>query len=249
MSDNPTPREGEPTPDPYADPYAPPANDPAGATAVWSMDDPVGERSQPPPVPLTKPSDAPAPGGYPAPPPPPYGSAPPPPPPAYGSPPPPASPPAPPPVPGGYPGPPQPYGTSQPYGSAQPYGGPAPYGAAQPGYGQQQSAQPYGYQSSYSPVPLTAAQQSARSSAILWTILNGVSTLISSFANLLCLAGTIVAAVAIGRASTDAEGSRRLTKISIWLFAIGWGLIVLFVIGFVLIWGLFLAGSVATGSF
>jgi hypothetical protein len=164
-------------------------------------------------------------------------------------------------------GTPQPYGTTQPYGgqpsgtqpsSGQPYGGqpyggqpygtgqapgtPQPYGT-QPYGTQPYVAQPYGGQYGYQGVATDPEQEKARSSAVLWTVLNGVAIFLCG--NLLAIGGVICAAVAIGKAREDVRASRNLTKWSWILFAAGFVLGLLFwIVYFVVI-----VGMLGTGAF
>ncbi len=119
---------------------------------------------------------------------------------------------------------------SSPYGQ-QPY--------AQEPYPQDPSGQqayayppPHGYGA---PQP-DAEQEKVRSSAILWTVLNGGAIFLC--ANLLAIPGVILAAVAISKARTDVEGARSFVKWSWILFALGFVLAILFVVGLIAFVGL-----------
>jgi hypothetical protein len=148
---------------------------------------------------------------------------------------------------GQQPGAAQPYGqqpgqpTGDPYG-AQPYGA-TPYGQSS-GYGSSaaytSTPQPY----AYGPEPLSPEAEKARSNAILWTILNGVSIFVCG--NLFAIGGVILAALAIGRARDDVQSSRNLTKWSWILFAAGFVLVILLVIGFI---ALVFAGAIGTAQY
>lgn len=148
----------------------------------------------------------------------------------------------------------QPYGQapSQPYGQGEPYGQQYgqqanqqadPYAAPSTGYGQSaeytSTPQPY----AYGPPPLSAEAEKARSNAVLWTVLNVVAVFFC--VNLLSIVGAILAAVAIGRARDDVQSARNLTKWSWILFAIGFAVAALLVIGFVV---LALAGALGTAG-
>lgn len=136
-----------------------------------------------------------------------------------------------------------------PYGQAypqQPYG--APYGRPPEGSGYGQSSpytstpQPYSYGAGGA---LTPEAEKARSNAILWTILNGVAIFLCG--NLLAIPGVVLAAFGISKASTDVSSSRNLTRWSWILFAAGFALWVLLIIGFI---ALGFAGTLAgTGGF
>ena len=117
----------------------------------------------------------------------------------------------------------QPYG-QQPY-SAQPYG-----------------QQPSGYPSSYGAPGLDAEQEKVRSSAILWTILNGAAIFLC--ANLLAIPGVILAAVAIAKARSDVDGARGFVKWSWILFALGFVLAILAVVAVIAFVGLAGFGTV-----
>lgn len=125
-----------------------------------------------------------------------------------------------------------PYGQTppetSPYGQPAYGGAPQPYGAPSQGYGSSAgyttTPQPY----SYGPAPLSPQSEKVRGSAILWTILNGVS--IFACANLGGIIGVILAAIAIGKARDDVAGARRLVTWSwiafiagfvLWILAIG----------------------------
>lgn len=127
-----------------------------------------------------------------------------------------------------------PYGQTPP-SDQQPYAPPPSY--EQQPYGQQQpySAQPYGSYPSYGSPALDAEQEKVRSSAILWTILNGASIFLC--ANLLAVPGVVLAAVAISKARSDVEGARSFVRWSWILFAIGLVGWVLLLIGLVALVG------------
>ena len=127
-----------------------------------------------------------------------------------------------------------PYEQPQSYGQQQPYG---------QGYGQSASytttPQPY----AYGPPPLSPEAEKARSSAVLWTILNGVGIF---FGNLFCIVGVILAAVAIGKARTDVPGARSLVTWSWILFAIGFAVGLLLAIASIV--AFFALGASSLGS-
>jgi hypothetical protein len=131
----------------------------------------------------------------------------------------------------------QPYGQpADPYGSSQPYGAPpsSPYGTPPAGSQPYGTAQPYGgYPPAYPPpgLALDPEQEKARSSAVLWTILNGVAIFLCG--NLLAIGGVICAAIAIGKAREDVAASRNLTKWSWILFAVGFALGAIIAIAYV----------------
>ncbi|MFC5380919.1 hypothetical protein [Aquipuribacter nitratireducens] len=129
----------------------------------------------------------------------------------------------------------QQYGSQQQYGQQQ-YGGQQPYGSEQQ-YGQQQygygatppaSSQPYGYPAPYGAGAGDPEAEKVRSSAVLWTILNGVAIFLCG--NLLAIGGVVCAAVAIGRAREDTQAARGLVRWSWILFAAGFALAILFVL-------------------
>ena len=133
-----------------------------------------------------------------------------------------------------------PYEQPQSYGQPQTYGQQQPYGQ---GYGQSASytttPQPY----AYGPPPLSPEAEKTRSSAVLWTILNGIGIF---FGNLFCIVGVILAAVAIGKARTDVPGARSLVKWSWILFAIGFAMGLLLVIASIV--AFFALGASSLGS-
>ncbi len=159
------------------------------------------------------------------------------------------------------PGPSQnPYGQpTNPYG--QPSGTPDPYPQA---HGEQQAASPYGQQQpygqgygpsasytttpqpyAYGPPPLSPEGEKVRSSAILWTILNGVAIFLC--ANLLSIGGVALAAIAIGKTRDDVQGARNLVKWSWILFAIGFAFWLLIAIGYVVLFVVLGTASLSSG--
>jgi hypothetical protein len=115
---------------------------------------------------------------------------------------------------------------------------PPPYGQAQP-YGQTQSGQQY---PAYGQQPYATGQPAeANGSAIVLTILSGVSLL---FCNILAIASLVVGIVALTKNTTDHEGSRRLTKIGWIVFAVCWGIGILGLIAYVI----FIAAAISNGS-
>ncbi|WP_380165483.1 hypothetical protein [Jannaschia sp. R86511] len=126
----------------------------------------------------------------------------------------------------------------QAYG--QPYGQqPAPYAG---GYGQSapytSTPQPY----AYGPPPLSPEAEKVRSSAILWTVLNGISIFVCF--NVFAIGGVICAAIGIGKARDDVQGARNLVKWSWILFAIGFALGLLLLIGYIV----FVIGVIGTAG-
>jgi uncharacterized membrane protein len=168
----------------------------------------------------------------------------------------------------------QPYGQQAPYGQQQPYGQqPSPYGQQPSPYGQQPGTQqpyggePYGQQVSpygqqgygssapytstpqpyaYGPPPLGPEAEKARSNAILWTILNGVSIFVCG--NLLAIVGVILAAIAINKAREDVQGAKNLTRWSIILFVLGFALWLVLIVILLAFGFLGALGTAATGS-
>ena len=133
-----------------------------------------------------------------------------------------------------------PYGQT-PSSGEQPYTAPPSY--EQQPYGQQPySAQPYGAYPSYGAPALDAEQEKVRSNAILWTILNGAAIFLC--ANLLAVAGVVLAAVAIGKARTDVDGARSFVRWSWILFALGFVFWILLIVGLIAFVGLGTMGAV-----
>ncbi|MFC3687017.1 hypothetical protein [Aquipuribacter hungaricus] len=125
-------------------------------------------------------------------------------------------------------------GVSHPYGQQQPYG---------QGYGQsaQYTSTPQPY--AYGPPPLSPEAEKVRSSAILWTVLNGVAIFLCG--NLLSIVGVILAAVAIGKTRDDVQGARSFVRWSWILLAVGFAFWLLLIIGyvvFIIVLGLGTAG-------
>jgi hypothetical protein len=105
---------------------------------------------------------------------------------------------------------------------------PPPYGQAQP-YGQTQSGQQY---PAYGQQPYATGQPAeANGSAIVLTILSGVSLF---FGNVLAIASLVLGIVALTKNTADHEGSRHLTKIGWIVFAVSWVIGVLAVIAFII---------------
>lgn len=138
-----------------------------------------------------------------------------------------------------------------PYGQQPTYGQQSAYGQ-QPTYGQQPggedpytqppsspyAAQPYAgqpYGQGELGQTLTAEQEKVRSSAILWTILNGI--VIFFCGNLLAIPGVICAGVAISRVRDNVSGARSLVKWSWILFTLGFVLGILFWVGLIALIG------------
>lgn len=124
---------------------------------------------------------------------------------------------------------------SSPYGQ-QPY---AQESYPQDPYPQDPSSQqPYAYPPpyGYGAPQLDAEQEKVRSSAILWTVLNGGAIFLC--ANLLAIPGVILAGVAIAKARTDVEGARSFVKWSWILFTLGFVLAILLVAGLIAFVGL-----------
>jgi hypothetical protein len=104
---------------------------------------------------------------------------------------------------------------------------PAPYGQPTPApYGQQPFPAPYGQQQSGQQFPVygqppqgTTQHSPASASAIVLTVLSGVSLI---FCNVLAIASLILGIIAITKNTTDHEGSRRYTKIGWIVFAAAW---------------------------
>jgi len=133
---------------------------------------------------------------------------------------------------------------------------PAPYGQQQqpgpqyPAYGQQPS--PYGQQpgpqypaygqQTYS----TGKQTETNGSAIVLTILSGVSIF---FLNILALISLIMGIIALTKSSTDPESSRTLTKIGWIVFAVTWAVAVLAFVGFIIFFAAAISNSGSSANF
>ena len=151
--------------------------------------------------------------------------------------------------------PPQGQQPASPYGQQQP---PAPYGQQQsgplyPAYGQQQPPAPYGQQQSGPVYPAygqqtyaTGTQTETNGSAIVLTVLSGISFL---FGNILAIGSLILGIIALNKNSTDHEGSRGLTKIGWIVFAVTWAVAVLAGIVLIIIFAALLSGSGSSTSF
>jgi hypothetical protein len=105
-----------------------------------------------------------------------------------------------------------PYGGSQNWDQGGAYG--QQYGYTQPGYGQPGYGQP-GY--GYGPPGVSPHQSTGNASTIAALVCNAVAVVMCC--NIIALPGLITAAIALGRAQTDPESSRRLTIWSWSLFA------------------------------
>jgi|BarGraIncu00222A_1022003.scaffolds.fasta_scaffold00682_10 hypothetical protein len=98
---------------------------------------------------------------------------------------------------------------------------PAPYGQAEPGqfptYGQ----------------PYASGQHTeANTSAIVLTVLSGVSLI---FCNVLAIASLILGIVALTKNTSDQSGSRRLTRIGWIVFASVWAVAILVLVGLIIL--------------
>jgi hypothetical protein len=141
-----------------------------------------------------------------------------------------------------------PYAQQPPPPQGQQMAPPPPYGQQQPGpqfpaYGQQPAQQYPAYgQQTYS----TGTQTETNSSAIVLTILSGVSIF---FANILALAPLIMGIIALTKNTTDHEGSRRLTKIGWIVFAVAWAVAVLATVGFIIFFAAAVSNSGSSANF
>ena len=114
-------------------------------------------------------------------------------------------------------------------------------------YAQQPPVQPYAQQQAGPPYPAYGqqaygtGQPEANGSAIVLTVLSGVSLL---FCNILAIASLVLGIVALTRNTTDHEGSRRLTKVGWIVFAAVWAVAILGVIAYVV----FVATVMRNGS-
>jgi hypothetical protein len=114
--------------------------------------------------------------------------------------------------------PPQPLGQQPPappsYGQPQPYG--QEPGQQYPAYGQQYPQQYPAYgQQTYA----TGSQTETNTSAIVLTVLSGISCFVG---NILAIGSLILGIVALNKNATDHESSRHLTKIGWIVFAVTW---------------------------
>ena len=105
-------------------------------------------------------------------------------------------------------------------------------------YAQQQAGPPY---PAYGQQAYGTGQAEANGSAIVLTVLSGVSLL---FCNILAIASLVLGIVALTRNTTDHEGSRRLTKVGWIVFAAVWAVAILGVIAYVV----FVATVMRNGS-
>src|ERR1035437_893995 len=131
---------------------------------------------------------------------------------------------------------------SNPYAQGPP---PPPYaqGPPPPAYGQAQSGQQY---PAYSQQPYASGQQApANASAIVLTVLSGVSIV---SCNILAIASLVLGIVALTKNTTDHGGSRRLTKIGWIVFAAVWGVAILVFVG-VLVFAALSSNSSSTDMF
>ena len=110
------------------------------------------------------------------------------------------------------PAPPDPYG--QPMGQGQ-YGQPQ-YGGQYPAYGQS----PYA----------TGTRTPTNTSAILLTVLSALS-----LCNIVAIGSLVLGIVALTKTSADPEGSHRLTKIGWIVFAVGWAVAIVGIVGLVVL--------------
>src|SRR5450759_372097 len=128
---------------------------------------------------------------------------------------------------------------SNPYAQqppAPPYGQPPA-----PPYGQAQSGQQY---PAYSQQPYATGQPSeTNGSAIVLTVLSGVSLV---FCNVLAIASLVLGIVALTKNTTDREGSRRLTKIGWIVFAVVWAIGILGLIAYIVFIAAMVSGSTSS---
>ena len=102
---------------------------------------------------------------------------------------------------------------------------PAPYG--QP-YGQAQPGQVPTYGQPYA----SGQHTEANTSAIVLTVLSGVSLI---FCNILAVASLILGIVALTKNTSDQRGSRRLTRIGWIVFASVWAVAILVLVGLIIL--------------
>ena len=136
-----------------------------------------------------------------------------------------------------------PYGQSPTYGQAAPYGQSPTYGQAPPygqtpGYGQ---APPPGGPAGYGAPPY-AAPQRTNTSALVLTIVSGVSILFCG--GLLAIPAVVLGILGLVRQNSDPESSAKVTRWGWWAFAIG---IVLSIVVAVALFGFLIAGSTMQG--
>lgn len=126
------------------------------------------------------------------------------------------------------PGPPpsNPYAQGPPPASFGQQPPPAPY--AQAPYGQAQPGQLPAYAQAYS----SGQHTEANTSAIVLTVLSGVSLI---FCNVLAVASLVLGIVALTRNTSDQLGSRRLTKIGWIVFASVWAVAILVLVGLIIL--------------
>jgi hypothetical protein len=119
--------------------------------------------------------------------------------------------------------PPQPQGQQQP--PPAPYGQQYPASVQQyPAYGQQYPASGQQYPAYGQQTYATGTQTETNTSAIVLTVLSGISFFVG---NILAIGSLILGIVALTRNATDHEGSRHLTKIGWIVFAVTWGVAIL----------------------
>jgi len=149
-----------------------------------------------------------------------------------------------PPPPQGQQPPPPPYGQAPPEPQFPTYGQqPSAYGQQPSPYGQQPGPQYPAYgQQTYS----TGQQAETNSSAIVLTILSGVSIFCG---NVLALGSLIMGIVALTKNTTDPQGSRGLTKIGWIIFAVTWAVAILAVIGFIIFFVAAISNSGSSTNF
>jgi hypothetical protein len=149
-----------------------------------------------------------------------------------------------------------PYAAQPPQPQGQQPPPPAPYGQQQPSpqyqaYGQQQPS-PYGQQTgpqypAYGQQSYATGQQSeTNGSAIILTVVSGVSILVGNF---LAIASLIMGIVALTKNTTDHEGSRRLTKTGWIVFAVVWVIGVLIGVGLVILFATAISNSGSSNGF
>lgn len=141
---------------------------------------------------------------------------------------------------GGSYGPPPP--GADPYGppsGAPSHGSPSPYGTSGAGYGSpsgpnqpggQYGQPPYGSGPAYGSPYSQPQQPTTNVSAIVLTVLSGLSMLACAVTQLPAL---IFGIIALSRMSNDPEGSRRMSRYGWIAFAIGILVIILFIVGII----------------
>jgi hypothetical protein len=144
----------------------------------------------------------------------------------------------------------------QPQGQQQPP--PAPYGQQQPGqqypaYGQQYPASGQQYPAYGQQYPAygqqtyaTGTQTETNTSAIVLTVLSGISFFVG---NILAIGSLILGIVALTRNTTDHDGSLRMTKIGWIVFAVTWAVAILVGLALIIVFAVALSHGDSNTTF